>query len=481
MKKYIFAALAALLVLSGCNSKEFLEKAPKMAQRNVLTLSTYDGLDQSVAGAYGPLASTNWYGAHFILDNEMATANGKRWGIIFEEYESGRYKDEYSILYTPNSTSPLWGTAYYVVLAVNSVLDAINAEGASFEATAQELNNLKAECLFLRAFAHFDLVRTYAMPYSWTADASHNGVPYVYKSDSEEKPARETVAKVYENIIQDLKDAESCIDPAYSRSGVKDKNAVVNLQVIQAMLARVYLYSQQWQKAADYASKVIDSGKYKLWTADELKDGEAYRTEPTGGSEVIFEIYGHISQSYGTGNENCWGMTCCNGGYADCGVCTDLYNLFEDSDARKGLYTPDKNGNGLFTLKYAGKGLNSIDANNTPVLRLSEMYLTRAEAGIRGASGVNAVSDLTAVAEARGATPQQATQNGVFTERWKELAWEGHLWFDLARTGRDMTRTDIAGNVPTSIPAGDYRWAKPLPEREFTVNENLVQNDGYNK
>ena len=45
-----------------------------------------------------------------------------------------------------------------------------------------------------------------------------------------------------------------------------------------------------------------------------------------------------------------------------------------------------------------------------------------------------------------------------------------------------MTRTDISGNVPTNIPKGDYRWAKPIPRREFTVNPNLEpQNDGYSK
>ena len=478
MKKYIFALFAAVLVISGCG-KDFLERAPKLAQSDVLTLSTFDGLDLATAGAYGPLASTNWYGAHFILDNEMATANGKRWGIIFDDYESGRYKDEYSILYTPNSTSPLWASAYYVISAANNVLNAMAAEDAQYEATEQQLNNIKAECLFLRAFSHFDLLRTYAMPYGYKADHSHPGVPYIYVSDSEAQPARETVAKVYENIIADLTEAEKIIDPAYVRSGARDAKATVTLPVIQAFLARVYLYCEQWQNAADYATKVINSGKYTLWTADDVKDAAAYKLDVPTGGEVIFEAYVNTSQSYGTGNENVWGMTSYDA-YGDCGVATDLYNLFEDSDVRKTLYTPDKNGDALFTLKYIGKGLGSIDAANIIILRLSEMYLIRAEAGVRLGNGTP-VADLTAVASARGATAQPATREGVFTENWKEFAWEGHLWFDLARTGRDMTRTDIAGTVPTKIEAGDYRWAKPIPRREFDVNHNegFTQNEGY--
>ena len=480
MKKTIFALIAAVLVLSGCG-KDFLERAPKMSQSDVLTLSTFDGLDLSTAGAYAPMASNSWYGAHFILDNEMATSNGKRWGILIDKYESGRYKDEYSVLYTPGSTSPLWSVAYYVISAANNVINAIDAEGAQFDASEQDLKNLKAECLFLRAFSHFDLVRTYAMPYNYKADASHYGVPYVYVSDSEAKPARETVKTVYDNIIKDLLDAESMIDPAYVRSGVKDPKATVTIDAIRALLARAYQYSEQWQKAAEYATKVINSGNYELWTKDQVKNAKVYGVDVPEGGEVIFQIYNGLSQSYGTGNETVWGMTSYVG-YGDCGVSMDLINLFEDGDVRKTCYSPDTDGNAMFTLKYFGKGLGALDATNVIVLRLSEMYLIRAEAGIRGATGTSPVADLNAIAEARGATPQPATPEGVFTECQKEFAWEGHLWFDLARTGRDMVRTDISGNVPTKIAKGDYRWAKPLPRREFTVNPNLEpQNDGYSK
>jgi hypothetical protein len=147
------------------------------------------------------------------------------------------------------------------------------------------------------------------------------------------------------------------------------------------------------------------------------------------------------------------------------------------------LLSPDDKGNALFTMKYAGKGLGTIDASNTIVLRLSEMYLNRAEALAKGATiaGATIMSDLKAITDNRNATPT-ATLGGVYEERAKELAWEGHLWFDLARTGRKMTRTDVSGTtIPTTLEAGDYRWAMPIPDREFTVNPNLVQNDGYSK
>ncbi|MBQ7622553.1 MAG: RagB/SusD family nutrient uptake outer membrane protein, partial [Bacteroidales bacterium] len=131
----------------------------------------------------------------------------------------------------------------------------------------------------------------------------------------------------------------------------------------------------------------------------------------------------------------------------------------------------------FWTAKYYGKGAATPDYNNTIVLRLSEMYLNRAEAVINGATGYNAVSDLELIASKRGATAQPATKAGVYLERQKELAWEGHLWFDLARTGRAMTRTDVADGVITEVPYPNFRWAMPIPDREIIANENLTQND----
>jgi len=483
MKKYIIVAALAALTLSSC-SKDFLEEAPKQAQSDVLTLSTFEGLDAATAGAYAPLASANWYGANFILSNEMQTMNGKRWTNL-SKYISGRYTDEYAVHYTQTNTKPLWGTAYYVILSANSVLAHIDDEG--IEATDEQKNNIKAECLFLRALAHFDLVRTYAMPYNntLTTEAAKLGVPVVLTVDSEAKPPRASLTDTYDQIVKDLLEAESIIDPGYLRSGGNDSAAKVSIYAIQALLSRVYLYMEKWQEAADYATKVIDSGKYTMWTAAQVTDGDkcVWREDTRSGGEVIFEVWTNQTQTYGTGNENVWAMSTYLG-YGDCGASSDLLNLYEDGDARKTLVQPDPDGNGLFTMKYFGKGVGAIDANNIIILRLSEMYLNRAEALLHpgvNIAGASAVTDLATIANNRGATPLAATLANVYLEEAKEFAWEAHLWFDLARTGRPMTRTDVSGtSIPTNIPAGDYRWAMPIANREFTVNPKLVQNDGYN-
>ncbi|MGN1220114.1 MAG: RagB/SusD family nutrient uptake outer membrane protein [Candidatus Cryptobacteroides sp.] len=467
MKKYIIAISAAIVALTGC--KDFLVEDPILSQSDNLTLSTIEGLNQATAGAYSPLASSSWYGADFVLINELKTSNGKKY--IGSSFDSGRCNDMYNINYNENNTSALWGYAYYVISAANNVIDNLGEKGSE-----QERNNLKAECLFLRALSHFDLVRTYAQPYNYTADASHDGVPVVLHTEPSAKPARESVAKVYEQIIADLTEAENIIDPEYVRAGT-DAKAFVSIYAIQALLSRVYLYKEDWENSALYAKKVIDSKKFEMWTPAEVKDAECYKVDVPKGGEVIFEVYGLKANSYDGYHDGISPMTGPNG-YGDAGCSKDLMGLYEESDVRSTLF--QNSGEVYWTAKYIGKGLGKPDASNVIVLRLSEMYLNIAEAVANGVSGYDGVGAMATIANNRGATPQPLTKDGVFTERTKELAWEAHLWFDLARTKRTMTRTDYIGDeAGKTVEPGDYRWAMPIPFREYGVNPNLTHNPGY--
>ena len=479
MKRYIFTAMIVLGALTGC--KDFLTEEPVLSQSDKLTLSTYTGLDQATAGAYAPLASLNWYGADFILINELKTSNGKKY--IGSQFDTGRLNEWYNINYTKTTTSSVWGAAYYVISAANNVLANLEGKETS-QVTTQDLNNLRAECLFLRALSHFDLVRTYAQPYCYTADASHPGVPVIIEpQDPSDMPARETVAKVYEQILKDLLEAEQTIDPKYTRANAKNSASVVSLEAIQALLSRVYLYMENWTEAAAYATKVIESPKYELWTVADMTDSECFREDTRNGGEVIFEVYGAIGEAYGGGNTGICSMTSKNK-YGDGGASLDLVKLYDEGDVRGTLFLKEKDENTgtnvYWTSKYVGKGLANPDVANVIVLRLSEMYLNRAEATIKGElKTYDAVADISAVANSRGAIASPATAGGVMKERQKEFAWEAHLWFDLGRTKTNMTRTDVADGVITSVEWGTTVWAMPIPEREHTANHNLTPNPGY--
>ena len=85
------------------------------------------------------------------------------------------------------------------------------------------------------------------------------GIPVVTVTKIDE-PARNTVEEVYTQVVKDLKEAESLFGD-YQREGGADPKGFATKEAAQALLARVYLYMEDWQNAADYATKVINSRK----------------------------------------------------------------------------------------------------------------------------------------------------------------------------------------------------------------------------
>ena len=500
MKKLLTIALLATLLLTGC--KDFLIKKPTLTQSNDMSLSDYNGLVAATAGAYGPLVSSTWYGANLILESEIRAGNAMN--PISSDFQSGRMTVPQQMNYNESSTSGLWSYGYYVTSAANNVLEAIETNGVAYyteggACTEQDLKNLQAECYFLRALAHFDMVRLYA--HSWAKGSDALGVPVILKTDktAQEKPARNTVAEVYTQVVTDLTTAESLMDPAYTGAAATGASvkANVSLPAVQALLARVYLYKQDYTNAAAYATKVIDNKAYSLWTAAEYPTVWGVDKADTKGGEVIFEVYGMQANDYDAYWEGPSHMTNPEG-YADVAATWALVDLFEAGDVRgttgvrtkdegKAMFCTDseeKSGGQFWTMKYQGKGLGDAkstpDVNNTIVLRLSEMYLIRAEAAVNGAAG-DAVADLNAIRANRGASPLTAAgPEAVAKERRLELNFEGHLWFDLARTKGSVAYDSRETNRPVATIAADsHFWALPIPKRETDVNENLVQNSGY--
>ena len=475
MKKTIIglALIATAGTFTACNG--FLEEEPLMKQSNELTYATFDGLNQAGAALYSRLQSATWYDGEFILKSELRAGNAKNPLSI---PGSGRYRNDTQWNYNESSTYSLWTHAYYTISWANNILNNLEAADKG-DATDQDVKNLKAEALFMRALCHFDLVITYAQPYK--CGTSNPGVPVILVTENGQ-PARNTVGEVYDQVVKDLLEAESLMSDNFARSGIDDAAAACTKPAIQALLSRVYLYMENWQGAAEYATKVINSGKYSLASGADYLGMFSASAAPKGG-EIIFEVYGSKKNDYW--DESGWThlpyITSWGGGNDGSGdVCAtqDLVDLYEDGDIRLELFA--KNENDWLTVKYAGKAGAVPRESNVPVLRLSEMYLNRAEAISNGASisGASMRGDLEAIANKRGATVP-ATPN-VFDERRKELQFEGHIVYDYARMTKALNRTDFDGTVNQNIPAApDYRWAMPIPKREMDANPNMTQNEGY--
>ena len=480
MKRFKNISIIGLLFLVAFTSCEnFLLQEPRLSQTNELTLSNFDGLEKSVAAAYSPLYSASWYGRSLVVTADLKGGNAK-----LSPISSGRFTTEYLWSNTEDVTSNLWAYAYMTIARVNNVLNALETLDEP-GITEEQTDQLKGECYFLRALAYHDLVRLYAQQYSSGAGAP--GVPVVLISEIG-TPARNTVGEVYDLIVNDLKAAETLLGAAASREGT-DTKAYASKYAAQALLSRVYLYMGKWQDAADYATKVINSGTFILYTADEfatVDDGGVWGTE-AGGSEIIFEVYGSEGNDPPTNLEGplSWdavGYILSPDGYGDVGASKDLIDMYEAGDVRANMFTNSTNyPNDFWSTKYPGKSGN-LKESNVPVLRLSEMYLTRAEAINKGASisGVTAVDDINEIRTNRGASEKSSVSiSDILNERRMELCFEGHQLFDLARTKSALTRNDYEGAVNKDIPFPDYRWAMPIPKAELDANANMVQNDGY--
>ena len=465
-----------------------LTKEPPMDQSDELALSTFEGIDGATAGNYRAVIS--WYGASFPLTFDVMCGNG-----MVGPVNTGRMRQEPAWNYTSTSTMGLWSSAYSAILGCNKALTAIDEGKFSRDGVSDEqINNIKAENLFLRALAYFDLVRVYAQPYGYIkangiTGVEAMGVPIVLKDDLSARPSRNTVAEVYENlIIPDLVEAERLMSDSYVRAGVKDVVATVTKPVIQALMARVYLHHEDWQLAADYATKVIKNGRFRLLSGDRfvsMWDGSV-DVAPQSGSEIIFEVY--VSQSDGSRSDLGDYLTAPEvaggAGYGDVRVSNDLIDLYDATDVRlTGLTKTNSKYPGYrWSTKFPGKN-GLLAYNNVPILRISEMYLIRSEAIYRGAtvSGVTAIDDLNRVATNRNAEAYATvTLDNLFEESRKEFLFEGHVFFDMKRLQKSLVRTDYDLDPLTkNIDFPSYRWALPIPENDILYNDNMDQNPGY--
>lgn len=471
-------AILSAGLFTSCS--DFLTEEPKQEQSNELTFATFDGVNKAAAAMYGMFQSDAWYDGEFTLMSELRCGNAKNPTSV---PGSGRYRSDTQWIYSAHSTSPLWSYAYYTIARANNVINNLD-DKVGKDATQQQVNNVKAEALFIRALCYFDLVITYCQPYNYNATEDDKmGVPLVLVTENG-KPARDSKENVYNQIVADLLQAESIMADDYVRSGVTDKAATPTKPAIQALLSRVYLYMNKWQEAANYATKVISNKKYELAPADAYAAMFSAATAPEGG-EIIFEVYGSDKNEYW--DNSGWAhlpyttTTDDKGSHGDVCATKDLYDLYSEGDVRKSMFK--QHGNDYFPTKYSGKPKDSDPKyTNVPILRLSEMYLNRAEAIINGASiqGVTAESDLRKIATVRGASQTAAaTKQGVFDERRRELAFEGHITADYARCNKSMTRKDFDDSKNKDVAFPSYMWALPIPHRELTANPNVAPNPGY--
>lgn len=454
--------LVGILSMFSC-SKEFLELDPFQSVDLETAIQTIEDYQAAVLGTYSGMQSSNYYGRYFVLVPDVMSDNVKQ----NSQANRAQLFSDFSANANDGIASGMWNTIYNVIARANTV---INAESDIPEAVRDDRDQLIGEAYAIRALAHFDLVRMFAQHYGFTASNDHAGVPIVTLFDKDSRPSRNTVAEVYNQIVADFTQAISLLNQDKGSSRISENAA-------KALLARVYLYMGNYASAETLATEVIESGEYSLLSTENYVDAWS-----NGGSpETIFEI--SFSEVDDNGSDALGRMYIVEG-YGDYLPAGDLLDLIPEGDVRWGLFKEDENLSGEYGTVRVDKYPNPSTQNNTPVIRLSEVYLIRAEARARTNDEEGAREDLDVIRMRALPSAEPTTAGGqelidaILTERRIELMFEGQRLWDLMRTNQDLVRVNCTNSV-CSVEYPDDRFIAPIPQAELDVNDNIIQNPGY--
>lgn len=351
-----------------------------------------------------------------------------------------------------------WSQAYQVIYGANAIIEGLE-DSTSLINTDRD--RYMGQALFVRAYIHSILVSLFGdVPYITTTDYIQNN-----------KVSRVPQQEVYDAIITDLLDAIELLET----TEVENVERVVpDHYVAHALLARMYLYTDQWELAESVATVLIDGFdleddlnrvflKESTETIWQLKPGNSPVNTYEAGQMIINAVPG---QTYS--------------------LSEGLMAAFENGDARKVAWTDSiSDAENTVTFFYAHKYKAWITETQSLEysirFRLPEQYLIRAEARAHSGNVIGAQQDLNAVRNRSGLSNTTAVGvnsllDAIARERRVEFFTEqGQRFFDLKRLG---LANGVLGDLKPNWDPSDVLL--PIPEAELESNPNLLpQNEGY--
>ncbi|QTE21432.1 RagB/SusD family nutrient uptake outer membrane protein [Polaribacter cellanae] len=482
MKKIPF--LISILLFSFYSCSDFLEQEPDEQVSIKQQLATKEGVLQAYNGIYRDLEAI--LSGNFAVYADLLGGNITFTPVISNKEISipAKFLNTYSFNSKENKLDfeTFYEDCYDLINQTNVLLENNNS---FIFLSSEENNQLKAELLTVRATAHYLLTLLFAQNYNFTVDASHLGV--VYNTNTViagvDFPARKTMAETYTLLQQDLENALQLYQNIQLLGGLE----VSYFSVIstQALYAKIALQMNDYPKALEYANKVITSS-YKVLLTKNNYILEWEKTEaPVLETILEFSAPRNSSGAVSSSLANSFFGYNSNQNYKRHVASGDLLSLYSTNDIRADLFLEqqletEKNGNValesyFFTKKYQV-------SPGTLFIRLSEIYLIRAEANARLNNTANALADLNIIRERANLLAINNTNNlleEIFLERRRELAFEGHLFFDIARYKKDVIRDlgCIATVCNLSYPSNFF--ILPIPFASVSLNQNIKQNEGY--
>ena len=462
LHKNLFAVIL-LLGLTSCG-EELLDITPSTALPPDIAIQSVNDMETVLLGVYSQLQNSDYYGRYFILVPDVMSDDVKQNASANRAKEWAEFNgNEIDFI-----AEEIWTEIYEAILRANTV---INAEIEFPEAVRDLGNQLLGEAYAIRALAHFDVARIYAQTYNFSGGGGHAGVPIVTEFNPDAEPARATVGEVYQAVLADLDQAVSLMNQSRG-TAFFSRDAAIALQ------ARIALYMNDFAKAASLATQVIDGGNFSLTPTEGYLDAWAANGSAP---DVIFEVV--MTEADNNGGD-ALGRMYINEGYGDYLPSLDLVSLIDSNDVRSQLFKFDETLAGIYGTIRVNKFPSINGEDNTPVIRLSELYLIRAEARAMTGDEVGAIEDLIAIRKRAWPTAPSVTATGqelldeIELEKRIELMFEGHRLWDLMRKGRGITRTDCTSPVCELAYPND-RFVLPIPQQELVANPNINQNPGY--
>lgn len=376
---------------------------------------------------------------------------------------------------TANNGPYTWSDIYTKIFVINSAIIGItNSKSLSSNIQRQLLGEMK----FMRAFCYFYLVNLYG------------DVPLVLSIDPlvNASLARETKDKVYDQILDDLKSAQTLLSESYlsgNLTGSTNERVRPTKWAATALLARVYLYLSNYVDAEEQSNILINHSD--LYSLDSL-NGVFIKNS----KECIWQIQNVYNTGANTGEGQTFILpsTGPDGNTYPVYLSDYIVNDFENGDLRKNSWVSSivtaTGSKYYFPYKYKSGALTASGASTEylMVFRLGEQYLIRAEARLQQGKTDQGLTDINKIRERAGliditTTSKDSLLNILLHERKMELFTEwGHRWFDLKRTN---TVNSIMDTI-TAAKGGVWQTFKqlyPISTTELLADPNLVQNIGY--
>ena len=504
MKKITYIILSVILLSSVSCSDTFTEVEPDGSNADNYFNSEAE-YQSALIGAYDLLQATFWNTLTSVVASDDYAAGGDSFNL---DQPTLQHIDKMTVSQADeNQLREIWGLMYAGLNRANYILEFKDKTDFAGK------DEIIAEAYFLRAYYTFELVKFFGNVPLKTEE--RGGVTRISDERilTEDEFSMVRIADIptaYGAIAADLLEAIPILPATQDRPYEATKGAA------QALLGKVYLYhgtydAAKFGDAATILNQVISSGQYTLTTGDDYTN--MFEIEGENGSESVFEIqyssimaasWTNINGSNGTyfpkfnGPRSPYDDPVYDAGWGFCLPSVEFYNMFDDGDARRDVtfhdlrdaqdrYTQGRDDTGLFNKKYiprkepvrAGSDPLNYD-NNYRAIRYADVLLMAAEAEAQS-SGTDAENYLNQVrARAYGDNSQDYTASegalldAIYTERRKELAGEGHRFFDLVRTKKAAAAIEGFTENKNEI------FPIPLIELELALaEERWGQNPGY--